>query len=86
MQVVGHRTTPYTALQIGSVDAKRSRTHNAQLKYFDRIEVEPKRKVVEFQVDSDALVPLGVPDCCRILSVAKKLTLFFLSSDAQAHS
>lgn len=46
-------------MQIGTVDQKRARANNAQLQYYRHHDIEPKRKVIEFQVDQDGLVPIG---------------------------
>jgi large subunit ribosomal protein L3 len=61
-QVVGHRTKDkngYVALQLGSGVRKVQRTTKADRGYFAVAKVEPKRKLAEFRVDADALIPVG---------------------------
>src|SRR6201991_4339749 len=61
-QVLGHRTTEkngYVALQVGSGRRKgvyRPRDARGQ---FAVAKVEPKRKVAEFRVSEDSLIPVG---------------------------
>jgi large subunit ribosomal protein L3 len=61
-QVIGHRTKDkngYVALQLGSGSRKPSRLARAQRNNFAIAKVEPKRKVVEFRVNEEALIPVG---------------------------
>src|SRR5271163_3610486 len=61
-QVVGHRTKEkngYVALQVGSGQRKVQRTTKADRGHFAVAKVEPKRKLAEFRVDEDALLPVG---------------------------
>ena len=61
-QVVGHRTKEqngYVALQLGSGARKVQRTNRAERGHFAVAKVEPKRKLAEFRVDADALIPIG---------------------------
>src|SRR5579859_8149044 len=61
-QVIGHRTKEkngYVALQLGSGSRKASRLTRAERNNFAVAKVEPKRKVVEFRVDEEALIPVG---------------------------
>ena len=61
-QVVGQRTDEtdgYVALQLGAGSAKAKNVAKPQRVAFGKAEVEPKAKVVEFRVDSDALVDVG---------------------------
>ena len=61
-QVVGHRTKEkngYVALQLGSGTRKVQRTTKADRGHFAVAKVEPKRKLAEFRVDDDALIPVG---------------------------
>jgi large subunit ribosomal protein L3 len=61
-QVIGHRTKDkngYVALQLGAGARKASRLSRAERNNFAVAKVEPKRKVVEFRVDEDALIPVG---------------------------
>jgi large subunit ribosomal protein L3 len=61
-QVVAHRTKEkngYVALQVGAGLRKAQRASKAERGYFALAKVEPKRKVAEFRVDEDALIPVG---------------------------
>ncbi len=61
-QVIGHRTKDkngYVALQLGAGTRKASRLTRAERNNFAIAKVEPKRKVVEFRVDENALIPVG---------------------------
>jgi large subunit ribosomal protein L3 len=61
-QVVGHRTKEkngYVALQLGAGSRKVQRTTKADRGNFAVAKVEPKRKLAEFRVDDDALIPVG---------------------------
>ena len=61
-QVIGTRTEErdgYTALQLGVGKAKVKNVGKAMRGHFAAARVEPKRKVVEFRVSSDALVDVG---------------------------
>src|SRR5271170_1552723 len=61
-QVVGHRTKEtngYVALQLGAGLRKAQSTTKADRGYFAVAKVEPKRKLAEFRVDEDALIPVG---------------------------
>jgi large subunit ribosomal protein L3 len=60
--VVAHRTKDkngYTALQLGAGRAKVKNVTKAERGHFAVAQVEPRRKVVEFRVDEDALIPVG---------------------------
>ena len=62
LQVVGQRTEEthgYTAVQLGAGTAKAKRTSQAMRGHFAAASVEPKRKVAEFRVDADAMLPVG---------------------------
>ncbi|NNE51510.1 MAG: 50S ribosomal protein L3 [Sulfitobacter sp.] len=62
LQVVAQRTAEkdgYTAVQLGAGTAKAKRTSKAMRGHFAAAKVEPKRKVAEFRVDEDALLPVG---------------------------
>jgi large subunit ribosomal protein L3 len=62
-QVVAVRndeTDGYNALQLGVGTAKVKRVSKAMRGHFAKANVEPKRKLVEFRVSSDALVDVGV--------------------------
>jgi large subunit ribosomal protein L3 len=61
-QVVGHRTKDkngYVALQLGAGLRKVQSTTKADRGHFAVAKVEPKRKLAEFRVDDDALIPIG---------------------------
>ncbi|MEK9660720.1 MAG: 50S ribosomal protein L3 [Alphaproteobacteria bacterium] len=61
-QVVARRTVDsdgYTAVQLGAGAAKAKRVGKAMRGYFAKAKVEPKRKLVEFRVDEDALLDVG---------------------------
>ncbi|WGH79161.1 50S ribosomal protein L3 [Jannaschia ovalis] len=62
LQVVGQRTKDkhgYTAVQLGAGTAKAKRTSQAMRGVFKAAGVEPKRRIVEFRVDEDALIEVG---------------------------
>jgi len=61
-QVVGHRTKEkngYVALQLGAGARKVQSTTRADRGHFAVVKVEPKRKLAEFRVDADAIIPVG---------------------------
>jgi len=61
-QVVAHRTKEkngYVALQLGAGARKAQRANRANRGHFAVAKVEPKRKLAEFRVDDDALIPVG---------------------------
>jgi large subunit ribosomal protein L3 len=61
-QVVGHRTVEkngYVALQLGAGTRRTSRVSKAMRGHFAVAKVEPKRKLAEFRVPADALIPVG---------------------------
>ena len=61
-QVVAHRTKDkngYTALQVGVGKAKVKNVSKAERSRFAVVQVEPKRKLAEFRVSDDALIPVG---------------------------
>jgi len=61
-QVVAHRTADkngYTALQLGAGLAKVKNTTKAQRGHFAVAKVEPKRKLVEFRVGDEEMIPVG---------------------------
>ena len=60
--VVGQRTPArdgYTALQIGTGAARVKHLARPQREHFARAGVEPQRKLAEFRVSDDALLPVG---------------------------
>jgi large subunit ribosomal protein L3 len=61
-QVVGHRTKEkngYIALQLGSGTRRVQRVTKAERGHFAIAKIEPKRKLAEFRVDDDGLIPVG---------------------------
>jgi large subunit ribosomal protein L3 len=61
-QVVGHRTgekNGYVALQLGAGSRKVNRVSKAERGHFAIAKVEPKRKLAEFRVNEDELIPVG---------------------------
>jgi large subunit ribosomal protein L3 len=61
-QVVAHRTAEkngYTALQVGVGKAKVKNVSKAERGRFAVANVEPKRKLAEFRVEPEALIPVG---------------------------
>ena len=61
-QVLGHRTKDkngYVALQLGSGTRKVNNVPKAERGNFAIAKVEPKRKLAEFRVTDDALIPVG---------------------------
>jgi len=62
VQVVAQRTLEkdgYTAVQLGAGTAKAKNTPQPMRGHFAKAQVEPKRKIVEFRVDPDALIGVG---------------------------
>jgi len=61
-QVVGHRTKDkngYVALQLGAGSRRAGNMSKADRGYFAKAKVEPKRKLAEFRVSDDAVIPVG---------------------------
>ena len=61
-QVVGHRTKDkngYVALQLGSGARRANNMSKADRGSFAKVKIEPKRKLAEFRVTDDALIPVG---------------------------
>ena len=61
-QVVAHRSADkegYVALQLGTGQRKAKNVSKAMRGHFAKGKVEPKRKVAEFRVSEDALIPVG---------------------------
>jgi large subunit ribosomal protein L3 len=61
-QVLGHRTKEkngYVALQLGSGTRKVNNVSKAERGNFAIAKVEPKRKLAEFRVSDDAMIPVG---------------------------
>lgn len=62
LQVVAQRTADqdgYTALQLGAGNAKPKNVTAPMRGHFAKANVAPKRKIVEFRVSEDNLVPVG---------------------------
>ena len=61
-QVIAHRTKDkngYVALQLGSGTRKVKNVSKAERGRFAAAKVEPKRKIAEFRVTEDSLIPVG---------------------------
>jgi large subunit ribosomal protein L3 len=61
-QVVGHRTKDkngYVSLQLGAGSRKVKNVPKPERGNFAVAKVEPKRKIVEFRVSDDAVIPVG---------------------------
>jgi large subunit ribosomal protein L3 len=61
-QVIGHRTKDqngYIALQLGAGTRKVNNVPKAERGHFAVAKVEPKRKLAEFPVSDDGLIPVG---------------------------
>src|SRR5450759_1081936 len=61
-QVVAHRTKDkngYIALQLGSGPCRTNNMNKADRGYFAKAKVEPRRKLAEFRVTEDSLIPVG---------------------------
>jgi large subunit ribosomal protein L3 len=61
-QVVAHRTKDkngYIALQLGAGSRRANNMSKADRGYFAKANVEPKRKVAEFRVSEDSVIPVG---------------------------
>ena len=61
-QVIGHRTKDkngYVALQLGSGPRRANNMSKADRGTFAKVKIEPKRKLAEFRVSDDSLIPVG---------------------------
>jgi large subunit ribosomal protein L3 len=61
-QVIGHRTKDkngYVALQLGAGERRANNMSKADRGSFAKVKIEPKRKLAEFRVTDDALIPVG---------------------------
>jgi len=61
-QVIGHRTKDkngYVALQLGAGERRAGNMSKADRGGFAKVKIEPKRKLAEFRVTEDALIPVG---------------------------
>ena len=62
LQVVAQRTTDrdgYVAVQLGAGEAKAKRVSAPMRGHFAKANVAPKRKIAEFRVSEDNLIPVG---------------------------
>jgi large subunit ribosomal protein L3 len=61
-QVVAHRSKDrngYVALQLGAGERRANNMIKADRGYFAKAKVEPKRRLAEFRVSEDAVIPVG---------------------------
>src|SRR5260370_26727683 len=61
-QVIAHRTKDkngYVALQLGSGPRRTNNMNKADRGYFAKANVEPRRKLAEFRVTEDSVIPVG---------------------------
>ena len=61
-QVIAHRTKDkngYVALQLGSGPRRTNNMSKADRGYFAKANVEPKRRLAEFRVTEDSVIPVG---------------------------
>src|SRR5690606_28566009 len=61
-QVVAHRTRDrngYVALQLGAGERRANTMNKAERGYFAKAKIEPKRRLAEFRVSEDSLIPVG---------------------------
>ena len=61
-QVVAHKTQErdgYTAVQLGSGEAKVNRVSKSERERFAKAAVAPKKKLIEFRVEADKLIEVG---------------------------
>src|SRR5476649_957705 len=61
-QVIAHRTKDkngYVAMQLGSGPRRTNNMNKADRGYFGKANVEPRRKLAEFRVTEDSLIPVG---------------------------
>jgi large subunit ribosomal protein L3 len=61
-QVIAQRTIDkngYTAVQVGVGNAKVKNVSKAERGHFAVANVEPKRKVIEFRIDAESMIPVG---------------------------
>jgi large subunit ribosomal protein L3 len=61
-QVVGHRTLEkngYVAIELGAGKRRPQRTTQPMRGHFAAAKVEPKKKLAEFRVEADHLIPVG---------------------------
>src|SRR6185437_13112598 len=61
-QVVGHRSkgkNGYVALQLGAGARRANNMIKSDRGFFAKAKIEPKRKLAEFRVSDDAMIPVG---------------------------
>src|SRR5437879_13866416 len=61
-QVIAHRIKDkngYVALQLGSGPRRTNNMNKADRGYFAKANVEPRRKLAEFRVSEDSVIPVG---------------------------
>ncbi len=83
LQVVAQRTVEkdgYTAVQLGAGAAKAKRTSKAMRGHFAAAKVEPKRKIAEFRVAPENLIPWAKRSSPPITLKASTLTCRALPS------
>jgi len=84
-QVVAQRTNDkdgYTAIQVGTTDAKVKHLTKAQRGHFAKAGVAPRRKLVEFRVSDDALLPVGAELSVNHFVVGQKVDVTGTSKGA----
>jgi len=84
-QVVAQRTNDkdgYTAIQVGTTDAKAKHLTKAQRGHFAKAGVAPRRKLVEFRVSDDALLPVGAELSVNHFVVGQKVDVTGTSKGA----
>ncbi|KAG0306637.1 54S ribosomal protein L9, mitochondrial [Dissophora globulifera] len=59
VKVLNEETDGYTALQIGSTDRTEKNVTKPMLGHFQKAGVSPKRRLIEFHVTPDAVLPVG---------------------------
>jgi large subunit ribosomal protein L3 len=59
VQVKTEETNGYTAMQLGVGEAKAKRVKLPQQGHFEKADVAPKRKLMEFRVSPDCILPVG---------------------------
>lgn len=60
IQVKTKKDHGYNALQLGTGAIKIKNVPRPQLGHFEKVGVEPKRKLFEFRITEDAILPIGI--------------------------
>lgn len=60
IQIKTKKDHGYSALQLGTGAIKIKNVPRAQLGHFEKVGVEPKRKLFEFRITEDAILPIGI--------------------------